>query len=291
MKPLFRKYFWLLTGAFVLVAVVIAARTVHLVTGFQLAVPIPSLDSKVAAHATHQPHEANVTLRTAVLSRLLGVSESEPSPMPRAESLRRSGRRARLIGTLTSRQPFWSLASVQDLDTERVRSIRVGDALQDAEVVIIERERIIVSVNGLEEVIDRHGPSGASTPTRTATPVATDAPPTIDVRRVSEHAYEVASKDLDIDRWTMNPQMMQVRIVPAFQDGKPQGFKLFSIRQGSVYEQLGLQNGDIIQRINGISLDSPQRALESYALLKQTRHLEVDIRRDGAALRKVYDVK
>jgi histidinol-phosphate aminotransferase len=33
--------------------------------------------------------------------------------------------------------------------------------------------------------------------------------------------------------------------------GKPVGFKLFSIKPGSLYSKIGLQNGDVINRIRG----------------------------------------
>ncbi|NVJ21393.1 hypothetical protein HUW62_09200 [Myxococcus sp. AM011] len=118
----------------------------------------------------------------------------------------------------------------------------------------------------------------------------------VDIRSVGENAYEITSKDPLVDSLhakhaSHSEAAMQARIVPAFKDGKAQGFKLFSIREGSLYDKLGFQNGDVIQRVNGISLDTPEKALETYALLKTARRLEVDLHRDGAPLRKVYDVK
>ncbi|MCP3169049.1 hypothetical protein [Myxococcus qinghaiensis] len=120
-----------------------------------------------------------------------------------------------------------------------------------------------------------------------------DSDSSVDIRSVGENAYEITSKEPLVD--TLQPShseaSMQARIVPSFKDGKSQGFKLFSIREGSLYDKLGFQNGDVIQRVNGISLDTPEKALETYALLKTARRLEVDLHRDGAPLRKVYDVK
>ncbi|NTX02592.1 hypothetical protein [Myxococcus sp. CA040A] len=124
-------------------------------------------------------------------------------------------------------------------------------------------------------------------------PPLDDSDSSVDIRSVGENAYEITSKEPLVD--TLQPRhsemAMQARIVPAFKDGKAQGFKLFSIREGSLYDKLGFQNGDVIQRVNGISLDTPEKALETYALLKTARRLEVDLHRDGAPLRKVYDVK
>lgn len=114
-----------------------------------------------------------------------------------------------------------------------------------------------------------------------------------DVRQVGEHAYEVATTKSLIDKLAEMDESpaLQARIVPSFVEGKSQGFKLFAIRPDSVYDRLGFQNGDVIQRVNGHALDSPQKAMEAYDQLKDVRHVEVDMLRDGLALRKVYDLK
>lgn len=68
--------------------------------------------------------------------------------------------------------------------------------------------------------------------------------------------------------FAMNPNLhllaQQARIVPAFQNGRAVGFKLFSIRPSSDFARAGLHNGDVVTRINGIELSSPERALEAY---------------------------
>lgn len=289
MRTLLQKHFWLVSCAFLLVAALIAARTVHLITEFQLAIPISSLGSTPSGPVQLARTEARLELRSEPLARLLGVKDRLPlGPPPAYIGPRRSARRAKLVGTLTSREPFWSLASVEDLDSRRVRSLRVGDVLQDAEVVVIERERIIVTREGQQEVIDREGPGG---PPSTGAPVSASSDSGGGIRRVGEHTYEVPDSYLDLDQWTRGSALTQARIVPSFKDGKPQGFKLFSIRPGSVYERLGLQSGDVLQRINGIALDSTEKALEQYMLLKKFRHLEVDIDRGGLPLRMVYDLR
>ena len=71
------------------------------------------------------------------------------------------------------------------------------------------------------------------------------------------------------------------RIVPAIKGGKPEGFKLFAIRPGSVFWNMGFKNGDTILAINGKALTSPDRALRVYTRLRGTRKVKVSIRRRG----------
>ena len=47
-------------------------------------------------------------------------------------------------------------------------------------------------------------------------------------------------------------------------DGKPNGFKLYAIRQGSIYDALGLQNGDTVNAVNGQALDSPEAVMKVF---------------------------
>ncbi len=83
----------------------------------------------------------------------------------------------------------------------------------------------------------------------------------------------------------------QARIVPGIRDGKPEGFKLYAIRRGSLWDELGIKNGDILLRVAGTPLTSPQQALQIYAELKQDakrKRVAVDLRRRGETRSHVY---
>ena len=83
---------------------------------------------------------------------------------------------------------------------------------------------------------------------------------------------------------------MQPRIVPAFRDGVATGFKLFQIRPDSIYARVGIQNGDVIRRLNGFDINSPDKALEAYSKLREANHIEVEIERNGSLITKTYDL-
>ena len=63
----------------------------------------------------------------------------------------------------------------------------------------------------------------------------------------------------------------QARIVPSFKNGVANGFKLFSIVPDSLYAKIGIQNGDVIRRINGYEMNSPDKALEIYQKLRDAK--------------------
>jgi general secretion pathway protein C len=88
-----------------------------------------------------------------------------------------------------------------------------------------------------------------------------------------------------------NQLLMQARVVPAFRHGAAQGFKLFSIRPGSLYERIGLQNGDVMQRINGLSLDSVEQGLYAFQKLRESPRIELEVERNGQPVRLTYSMR
>ncbi len=72
-----------------------------------------------------------------------------------------------------------------------------------------------------------------------------------------------------------------VRVVPSFKNGKPDGFKLFSMKQSSTFYKIGFRNGDVIQKINGEELASPDKVLELYQGNKEKKAFTVELVRRG----------
>jgi general secretion pathway protein C len=81
------------------------------------------------------------------------------------------------------------------------------------------------------------------------------------------------------------------RVVPAMANGKPNGFKLYSIRPASVYSKLGLQNGDTLSAINGMELTTAEKALEVYTKLRDATTLEVGITRANKPDSITYSIR
>jgi general secretion pathway protein C len=111
------------------------------------------------------------------------------------------------------------------------------------------------------------------------------------IRKVNDTSYEVEQGEIDKVMANLSSLATQARIVPAFEGGKPVGFKLFSIRPNSLYSKIGIKNGDVITRINGYEITSPDKALEIYQKLKDAKNVTVDLKRRGAAQTIDYTIK
>ncbi len=81
-----------------------------------------------------------------------------------------------------------------------------------------------------------------------------------------------------------------VRVVPVLSAGKPAGLKLSAVREGGVVWRVGLENGDVVQSVNGLPLASPELALEAYGKLKTSIHLTIALQRAGNPMTLEVDI-
>jgi len=296
MELVIRKYFWAVNLCFVALVALLAAKTVNLF--FEAAIaPAPSAPTAREPTRVVQP-QVPATLDLPKLAQLTGL----PLPAPETEEEEqkpdmssapvRTSLRVKLLGTLVSTLPGWSIGSVLDLTSQRSSTVMIGDRVQNAEVLSIERDRVIIANNGRREYISAEGGDGAAPP---PPPVATTRPVNepygAGIKALDDNNYEVPRSEVDRALANLNDLAMQARIVPAFKDGQAEGFKLFSIRPDSLYSKIGIVNGDVIKRINGFEMNSPEKALEVYTKLKDANRIDIELDRNGTTMRKTYNVR
>jgi general secretion pathway protein C len=85
--------------------------------------------------------------------------------------------------------------------------------------------------------------------------------------------------------------MTQLRAVAEVQDGHPAGFRLFEIADDSVFRRLGLEDGDVVQRVNGKAVADPATLLAFLQRLNHEPRVALDIVRGGTPRTLVYDLR
>jgi len=181
-------------------------------------------------------------------------------------------------------------AEEEDVAEVVVRSIArpapCNRLLDSGTILVIARTRVtfINDSSGRKEYIELGMEvTGGATPiaARSTSKKRNKGPSGEGIKKVGANSYEVAQSEIDATLANLNTIATQARIVPSFKDGKANGFKLFSIRPNSLYAKIGIQNGDVIQRINGYELSSPDKTLEIYTKLKDSKQVTVDLQRRG----------
>lgn len=218
-----------------------------------------------------------------------GSGGDTPAGDPQPTSLR-----ARLVATSVFDPASWSLATIVDLasQTSALYSINAcaaadplapcNNLLGQARVVAIDVDRVVLvnRTSGRREVLVLGAePLAASASIATAAPAATVGA-AAGIKQTSATSYEVAGNALDSALADL-PATSPPRLSPQIEGGQTTGFKLFSIRPDSLYSKIGLQNGDILKRVNGYAISNTNDALELVGRLKQTDQVTIDLVRRG----------
>ena len=99
---------------------------------------------------------------------------------------------------------------------------------------------------------------------------------------ISNEGDDFVVDEAELDKGLENLPMLltQARAVPYFKDGRSIGLRLFAIKTGSLYEKVGLKNGDILKSINGNGLGDISQAMKLFEQLKQERSITLTLERD-----------
>ncbi|HEX2574013.1 MAG TPA: type II secretion system protein GspC [Polyangia bacterium] len=96
-----------------------------------------------------------------------------------------------------------------------------------------------------------------------------------------------------IDRLLSDPTALATaaRFVPWIGDGRPRGFRLYQIRPGSIFDRLGLRNGDRVETVNGMEMNTPDQALDVYTKVRSASHLTIVVERQGKTVTLDYAIR
>ena len=198
-----------------------------------------------------------------------------------------------LIGTLLMRDEQRSIATIEDKSASVVYPLRIQDEIPGkAKILQIEPNKVIFlnMTSRRREFIDI--PEGDQPRVGFNVPVRTSpSSGAVGIERASPTQFNIARSEVDRALSDLNNILTQARAVPNFENGAPAGYKLFQIVPGSIYDKLGLQNGDVIAGLNGSPVNDPGKAFEMLTELKTANHLELQIKRDGKSTGFTYDIR
>jgi general secretion pathway protein C len=206
-----------------------------------------------------------------------------------------------LLGTVVRTDGEKSFAIVLDKNAREQRIYFVEDEISEGVTVAsVTRNRIVIVRNGVEEILEK---TTDSTPESTAaqtrrsprrprsTASASDSEGPVTVRKVDDTSFVLDRREVEGVLQDFNKLLTQVRVVPHFSDGKPDGFKIFNIRPGSLFAQLGMVNGDIVKRVNGLEISGPEQALQMFTQLRDESQVTVDLERFRKKLTLQYEIR
>ncbi len=193
-----------------------------------------------------------------------------------------------LLGTLVLKTAALSIATIEDKAANKVYPVRAEDSIPGKLRVLEVLATRVVFINDTtrkKEYIEL--PDDAKSITNNAR----IAPKPTGIERVSTNQFTVSRIEVDKSLADLNNILTQARAVPNFENGIANGYKFFQIVPGSIYDKLGIKNGDVISGLNGQPVTDPGKAFEMMTELKTSNHLELQINRDGKPSTYTYDIR
>jgi general secretion pathway protein C len=121
-----------------------------------------------------------------------------------------------------------------------------------------------------------------------ATPTAAATP---GVRQLSKDKWMLDQREVAASTENMNQILTQARALPYMEAGKTIGFRISEIVAGSIYEKIGLKNGDVIQKVNAQDVDDPGKFFQLYQGLKEEKSITIDLMRNGQRQTLNYEIR
>jgi general secretion pathway protein C len=180
-------------------------------------------------------------------------------------------------------------AVIEDVKTREQNLYRAGDVIQTATVKEIFREKVVLTVNGIDEVLQMQELESAGASARPGgLPVRAGVPPagTTRAQRISLRRSYIEQSMTD-----MASLMTQVQIQPHFENGVPAGLALSNIKPNSIFRRMGLRNGDVISGVDGNVIASVDDALKLVDSLKSASNLSVQVKRRGQEQNIEYSIR
>ena len=307
METLLRKYLWAVDGLVVAMCMIFLARASSTAIEKKLVVSGPPAKAAVrtpvasAAAPVYTKQIEEILKRNIFCSAcppILGKPE-EGGGTPVAPPLQRTALNLKLLAIMFApppADPRWSMAIIRDNDSKSAGPYNVGSKLRDATIDDIVEDRVYLDFGGGRreylDLLDRPQPP-AGAPAVAAAPSTDPLSAELDkgIKKLGEHNYEVQRATVDSLLGNMGALAKGARIVPETRDGKPAGFRLFSVRPDGPFAKIGLLNGDVVSAINGLEMTSPDQALLAYTKLKTANHLSVAIERNGQKITKDYNIR
>jgi general secretion pathway protein C len=110
-------------------------------------------------------------------------------------------------------------------------------------------------------------------------------------RSVGENEWVIDREAMLDSLKNIGQVLTEARLTPRLADGKVEGFMVTEIKPRGVFNGIGLKNGDVLTRINGYDIDSPEKAMQVLSGIKGETAIDLDIKRGGQNMSLHYQIQ
>lgn len=304
-----KRYFWLLYLLLVTAAAALAAEIVNAHISARLAAPLkPALTqagSTSGPLAQKAPEHYDTINKRNIFNANPPSATPATAPVPEpapALATPAPPLQLKLVGTVagTNATRFAILESTGNPPGQAV--YQVGDIVQQVVIVDVRPDCVVLEQGGGQrETLCFQQDTGAAPQQQSAVPApagrqSAPAPRPGDtgstgIVRVDPGTWRV-SREIILENFAnVGSLSSQATVTPYMVQGQPQGFRLSRLQAGGVLQQIGLLNGDVLQKVNGLDIHSPQEALQAYQQLQTETTVRLNILRNNRPTTLTYELR
>jgi len=198
------------------------------------------------------------------------------------ENIKATERNLKLWGTVVGNDPLRAYAIIEQPGTNRHQRnqhlYKHGDMVQGASIKKILREKVILGVNGNNEILRIVDPQSSGNVRRIR-----NVPNRQERRPIRQKKYLRRSR-IQKAIGNIDSLMSQANIRP-----HPDGFRITQIRPSSIFRRMGLRNGDIIMAANNQPINSVDDAMNIWQDLTAGGQTSLKINRRGRT--RIFDYR
>jgi len=111
------------------------------------------------------------------------------------------------------------------------------------------------------------------------------------IRSLGKKDYIIDQKAVQFSVDNPTQIMTDAKLIPNMVNNKQEGFILREVKKNGIYDSLGMQNGDVLLRVNNFNISSAETALQAFTALKGMDKVQLDIIRDNTRMTLNYQIR
>lgn len=222
---------------------------------------------------SHRRADIKTNMENAIVKRNLFKVELDqnqattaPTPQPEEPLPEKTKLKLTLWGTVESKTPSESWAVIEDLKNRQQDLYKIGDQVMGAQIKKISRNRVILTHNGKDQMLEAETKPSPSTSRKPAPFNQTFSP--------------AQPPDVDKDE-SPSAMLSSLKSRPYMKDGNTEGLLVYGIRPGSALLDMGLKNGDIIRTVNEIEITNSNDLKKAAQGLEPDQEIRITLSRRG----------
>lgn len=195
-----------------------------------------------------------------------------------------------LRGVMISETEEFNTAIIEDIKTKLAKNYYIGDKIQDAQLIRIARNKImLIRANGQQETLylNKHDAEIDQLLTQ-------DQNWTSVIKKAGASNYEVDPLEFIKRVHNLTQFIDMLNLTTVYQKGESIGCRVGGLNKNSLGESLGLKVGDIITKINNIPATTTNNRYDIYKLvtdLHENDTITMEITRKTVPLTLTYTLK